>query len=103
MSNLPAPLAQPVDLRPNDNSLSLGELWLRCYALGSMNTKTQLGAFLRGELHPTRHEYNVIAVAMNEYLIDIGVAQFVPYFELPELAGAQRCSKSHRSVDPATW
>ena len=104
MSDLPEPVALPVELRPYDNALTIGELWLRCYALGSMNTQTELGAFLRGELRPTRHEYNVVAVAMNEYLSDIGVAQFVPYVERSELAGRPpACPRSHRSVNPAMW
>ena len=100
---LPDPLARPVELGPHDNALTLGDLWLRCYALGSMNTRAQLGAFLRGHLRPTPHEYNLVAVAMNEYLSDIGVAQFVPYIEQAALAATARCPRWRRSVDPATW
>jgi hypothetical protein len=33
------------------------------------------GGFLRGELRPSRHDYNLVAVALNEYLTDIGVGQ----------------------------
>jgi hypothetical protein len=101
-SNLPEPLARTVELRPQENALSLSDLWLRCFALGSMNTQTELGAFLSGELRPTRHEYNVLAVALNEYLSDVGVAQFVPYVECPELAGTPRSPRWRTSVDPAT-
>jgi hypothetical protein len=55
-------------------------------ALGTMNTPTELVGFLRGELSPTRHEYDVVAVALNEYLSDIGVARFVPYVQQLELS-----------------
>jgi hypothetical protein len=81
MSNLPEPLPQPVALSPRDNALALEDLWLRCFALGTMHTPKELEALLRGELRVTRHEYNVVAVAMNEWLSDVGVRQFVPYIE----------------------
>ena len=62
-------------------TLSLGELWLHCFALGSDNTPLQLEAFLHGALVPTPHEFNLIAVALNEHFVDLGVAEFVPYIE----------------------
>ncbi len=60
------------DLQPDDLVISLDDLWLRCFALGTMNTATELEAFLRDVDRPTRHEYNVIAVALNEYFVEIG-------------------------------
>ena len=62
-------------------ALSLGELWLLCFALGSSNTLLQLDAFLHGALRPTPHEFNLIAVALNEHFIEIEMDQFVPYVE----------------------
>jgi hypothetical protein len=81
MSNLPESFSQPLQQRHQGNDLTLQDLWLRCMALGGMNTPRQLAAFLRGELRPTRREYNLVAVALNEYLTDIGMWQFVPYIE----------------------
>jgi hypothetical protein len=52
-----------INLRGHDLVLSVDELWWRCFALGTMNTALELEAFLRGTAWPTRHEYNVIAVA----------------------------------------
>ena len=104
MSNLPEPVAQTFEQRAQDNTRFIEDLWLRCFALGTMNTPTQLAGFLRGELRPTRHEYNLVAVALNEWLSDVGVAQLVPYVERAELAGIiPRCPRWRRSVDPATW
>lgn len=102
---LPEPVAQPVELRSRDDALSLADLWLRCYALGSMNTPHELAGFLRGELRPTRHEYNLVAVALNEYLIDIGASASVSYIEHAELGGraAPLCPRWHRPIDPARW
>ena len=87
MSNLPEPIARTFELRAQDDAPFIEDLWLRCFALGTMNTPTELAGFLRGELRPTRHEYNLVAVALNEWLSDIGVAQIVPYVERAELAG----------------
>ena len=87
MLNLPEPIVRTFELRAQDNARFIEELWLRCFALGTTNTPTQLAGFLRGELRPTRHEYNLVAVALNEWLRDIGVAQIVPYVERVEVAG----------------
>lgn len=102
---LPEPVSQPIELRTRDNDLSLADLWLRCFALGSTNTPKELAGFLRGELRPTRHEYNLVAVAVNEYLVDIGASHSVPYIEPAELGGqaALRCPRWRRPLDPARW
>jgi hypothetical protein len=70
-----------INLRGHDLVLSVDELWWRCFALGTMNTALELEAFLRGTAWPTRHEYNVLAVALNEYLVEIGLTQCIPYIE----------------------
>ena len=69
------------DLQPEDLVISLDDLWLRCFAIGTMNTATELEAFLRDADRPTRHEYNVIAVALNEYFVEVGSSRVVPYSE----------------------
>ncbi len=84
----PGPVPQPVELRSRDKVLSLADLWVRCYALGTTNTPGELAGFLRGELRPTRHEYNLVAVALNEYLVEIGASHSVPYIEHAELGGS---------------
>ena len=89
MSNLPEP--RLVELSAADHGLTLDDLWLRCFALGTMHTPTQLEGLLRGEQVPSRHEYNLVAVAMNEYLCDIGAAQSVPYIEQLEPSDHPRC------------
>jgi hypothetical protein len=102
---LPEPVASPVALRSRDDVISLADLWLRCFALGSTNTPQELAGFLRGELRPTRHEYNLVAVALNEYFADIGASQSVPYIEHAELGGqaAAVCPRWRRSIEPALW
>jgi hypothetical protein len=102
---LPEPVALPAVLRSRGKVFSLADLWLRCYALGTTNTPRELAAFLRGEIRPTRHEYNLVAVALNEYLVDHGARPSVPYMEHTELAGqaAPPCARRHRPVDLARW
>jgi len=99
----PEPVPQPVELRSRDKVLSLADLWVRCYALGTTNTPRELAGFLRGELRPTRHEYNLVAVALNEYLVDIGASPSVPYIEHAELGGQATppCPRWRRSIDSA--
>jgi hypothetical protein len=75
------PRALPVELKAQVGVLSVADLWLSCFALGTMRSPLELEGLLRGTLRPTRHEYNLIAVALNEYLSDIGVSQLVPYVE----------------------
>jgi hypothetical protein len=87
------------DLQCKDLAISLDEMWLRCFALGTMNTARELEAFLRGAARPTRHEYNVIAVALNEYFIDIGLRQFVPYIE-DDTPIASNCLRSTAILAP---
>jgi hypothetical protein len=77
--------ALTVELHSQDDVLSLGDLWLRCVALGTTTTPQELEGFLKGTLRLTRHEYNLIAVALNEYLVDIGMSPFVQYIEDDEL------------------
>jgi hypothetical protein len=62
-------------------ALSLEEFWFRCLAIGSTNSLLEVEAFLHGALRPTPHEFNVMAVAANEYFVEVGVDQFVPYVE----------------------
>ena len=70
-----------VALRPHDAVITPDELWLRCFALGTLHTPAELEGFLQGEGRPTRHEYNLIALALNEYFVERGVTQFVPRIE----------------------
>jgi hypothetical protein len=77
--------ALTVGLHSQEDVLSLGDLWLRCFALGARTRPQELEGFLKGTLRLTRHEYNLIAVALNEYLVDIGMSPFVQYIEDDEL------------------
>jgi hypothetical protein len=74
-------------LPSTDARISLGELWVRYFALTGMRTPPGLEGILQCELRPTPHEYNVIAVAFNEYFMEMEMEMememdsFAPYFE----------------------
>ncbi len=72
---------QLVDSCRQDAGLTIEDLWMRCIALGEINGVLELEAFLFGALRPTRHEYNLIAVAMNEYFIEAGLCHSIAYIE----------------------
>lgn len=64
-----------------DAGLTVDELWLRCFALGGVNGPLELEAFLFGALRPNCYEYNLMAVALNEYFMDAGCRHSIAYIE----------------------
>jgi len=79
---IPESQIQLIELFRRHACLSVEEFWLRCFELGSMSTPWELDAFLHESSRPTPHEYNLMAVALNEYFVEIGVSQSVTYIEL---------------------
>ena len=62
-----------------DVGLSRDDLWMRYFALGGMSTPFQLEAYLFGALVPTAHDYDVLAVALNERFSELGGDHPIPY------------------------
>jgi hypothetical protein len=46
-----------------------------------MSTPEQLDGMLHGRIQPSPHEYNAIAVALNEHFVEFDPSGFVPYME----------------------
>ena len=63
----------------HEGKLTMLELWLRYFALGGMSTPLEVEAFLHGDVTPTDHDYDVLAVALNERFEELGWDQAVPY------------------------
>lgn len=59
--------------------LSISELWLRYFELGGMSSPLELEAVLQEALVPSRHDRDVIAVALNERLSELGRDHPIPY------------------------
>jgi hypothetical protein len=59
--------------------LSHGELWLRYFELGGMSAGFELEAILCGRLTPSAYDHDIIAVAINERLVELGGRRAVPH------------------------
>ena len=81
MAKGPDPQVQLIDLFRRHACLSIDDFWVRCFELGSINTPWELDAFLHEASRPTDNEHNLMALALNEYFVEIGVNQTVPYIE----------------------
>jgi len=80
-------LGQPTDALDRarrDASLSLGDLWLRYFALGGMTTSLDVEAYLFGALRPTPHDRDLLVHALNERFSELGRDHPLPYSDDPE-------------------
>ena len=81
VSNLPEPQIQLVELYRQYAALSIEDFWIRCFGLGGMSTPLELDAFLHDARLATSHEHNLMALALNEYFVEIGVSQSIAYVD----------------------
>lgn len=63
--------------------LSVGDLWLRYFALGGMGTVLEVEAVLYSALLADPHDHDVLAVALNERFSERGGDHPVPYSDDP--------------------
>jgi hypothetical protein len=68
-----------LDRARHDAHLSESELFLRYFALGGLCTSLQVEGFLLGALLPSPHDYDVLALALNERFSELGGNHPVPY------------------------
>ena len=61
--------------------LSVPELWLGYVALGGSLTVDGVEGYLAGTAEIGHQDYDILAVALNEALIDAGLNGTVPYAE----------------------
>ena len=78
MSNDPAIQIHQLDLHRRYAHLSVEDLWWRYFELGGMNTAPQLDALLHGSVEPTAHEYNLMAIALNERFMEFAPSRSIP-------------------------
>lgn len=65
------------------SGLSMSELWFACLGLGGTAMPPELNAYVLGWSTPGRHEYNIVAHALNERFTDMEMNHPVPYFDDP--------------------
>jgi hypothetical protein len=63
--------------------LSTSELWLRYFELGGLSTGLEMEGYLFGLLVPTARDHDMIALAINERLVELGRDHEVPYLADP--------------------
>jgi hypothetical protein len=71
--------ADVLNMHCQEAGLSHGELWLRYFELGGMSAGFELEAILAGSLAPSAYDHDIIAVAINERLVELGGRNAVPY------------------------
>jgi hypothetical protein len=59
--------------------LSYAELWLRYFELGGMSSRSEVEAILCGARIPGDDDHDIIALALNERLAELGRDYPVPY------------------------
>lgn len=61
------------------SGLHLDDLWTNCIALDGSLSLTDLREGLEGRHAFTDHQYNVVAQALNDRLVDLDLDHLVPY------------------------
>jgi hypothetical protein len=79
--NLPEPQVQLVELYRRYAALSIEDFWIRCFRLGGMSTPLEIDAILHESRLATSREHNLMALALNEYFVEIGVSQSIAYVD----------------------
>jgi hypothetical protein len=59
--------------------MSSNQLWLDYVGVGGADTPDTVGAFLSGAERPGRLQYDMLAQALNERYMDLGMNHPVPY------------------------
>lgn len=68
-----------LDMYCQEAGLSHGELWLRYFELGGMSAGFELEGMLFGVLAPSDYDHDIIALAINQRLVELGGRHSVPY------------------------
>lgn len=69
----------PLEQARRDLKLSIDDLWTRYFSLGGMSTLVEVEAVLFGALVGTRHDRELLAVALNERCSELGGDHPIPY------------------------
>lgn len=71
--------ADHLDRARLEAGLSHTELWMRYFELGGMSSALEVEGYLYGALHPTAHDHDLIAHALNERFVELGGDHPVAY------------------------
>ncbi len=59
--------------------LTIGDLWMRYFALGGMGSMIEIEAILYGALVPIPYDRDILSVAINERFAELGGDHPIPY------------------------
>lgn len=77
MKDLPG--GDALDRARVEAGLALSELWLRYFALGGTAPSLVLDGWCHGALVASPVEYNLVAQALNERFLELGLTPPLPY------------------------
>lgn len=69
----------PLEKARRDVGLSVSELWWRYFAIGGMSNELEVEAILYQALVPTESDRDLLAVALNERISELGGDHPIPY------------------------
>ena len=69
----------PLENARRDVGLSVSELWWRYFAIGGMRNELEVEAILYRALIPTESDRDLLAVALNERICELGGDHPIPY------------------------
>lgn len=76
---MPSPRVSDLEQGRIDTGLTHGELFLRYFELGGMSSALELEALLYDALVPSPFDHDIVAHALNERFVELGVNHPVPY------------------------
>ena len=59
--------------------LTLDDLWIRYLGLGGTAIQSEFKGYVEGTSHPSDHDHDVLAHALNERFMDMDMDSPVPY------------------------
>lgn len=61
------------------SGMSLSELWGGYVSLGGLASQLEMEGYVFGAVVPERHEHNILAQALNEKFMELGMNHPAPY------------------------
>lgn len=95
---IPTP-ADELVLARKASGISQEQLWMRYFALGGMSQPLELDAIVHAALSTSAHDRDLVVLALNERLLELGREASIPYSDEPP--GAKDCAEAPAGSDHA--
>jgi hypothetical protein len=74
-----ADVVDPLETARREVGLSVSQLWWRYFAIGGMSSELEIEAILYNALVPSISDRDLLAVALNERISELGGDHPIPY------------------------